>query len=205
MCSIHLQGPRFRAEGGPKANVAVIGTGRVGRAVGLALAKAGHCVVYGSRTPGRESFGVAAAVAGGDAVLVAIPPRAVADFARDNADALAGKLVLDATNDVLGSPANAAALFAEFAPQCRYARAFNSLGAEIFENPMVDGAPADMFFSCAEADREQVEELITDVGLRPIYVGPENYELVDGVMRLWLTLAMARNFGRDLAFRVVTR
>ncbi|WP_067569901.1 NADPH-dependent F420 reductase [Nocardia acidivorans] len=205
MCSIHLQGPRFRADSGPKTSVAVIGTGRVGRAVGFALARSGHRVVYGSRTPGRDSFGIGDAVIGGDVVLVAIPPRAVADFARDHAAAMAGKLVLDATNDVLGTPANAAATFAEFAPEARYVRAFNSLGAEIFENPVVDGAPADLFFSAAEADRAQVEELITAAGLRPIYVGPDNHDLVDGVMRLWLNLAMARNFGRDLAFRVVTR
>ncbi|MFF2557526.1 NADPH-dependent F420 reductase [Nocardia sp. NPDC058058] len=204
MCSIYLQGPGLRADGVRRASVAVIGTGRVGRAVGYALASAGHCVGYGSRTPGRDSFSVADAVAGGAAVLVAIPPHAVADFAREHATALAGKLVLDATNDVPGTPANAAATFAEFAPDCRYARAFNSLGAEIFQQPIIDGAPADMFFSCAESDRGEVETLISAVGLRPVYVG-ENHEVVDGVMRLWLTLAMSRNLGRDLAFRMVTR
>ncbi|MRH90760.1 hypothetical protein GFY24_25530 [Nocardia sp. SYP-A9097] len=171
MCSIHLQGPRFLAGAGPKASVAVIGTGRVGRALGFALASKGHCVVYGSRTPGRDSFSIADAVIGGDAVLVAIPPRAVADFARDNARALAGKLVLDATDNVTGTPAKAAATFAEFAPTCRYV-ALGSLGAEIFEDPVVDGAPAELSFSCVEQDRAEVAELIADIGLRPIYADP---------------------------------
>lgn len=186
-------------------NIAVIGTGRVGRAVGSALAAAGHRVVYGSRTPAAGSVSVSEAVAGGDAILVAIPPEAVADFARNNGDAMAGKLVLDATNRVVDVPAHAADTFAEHAPDCRYVRAFNCLGAEVFADPTFDGAPADLFFSCAQEDQSAVEELITAVGLRPVYVGANSYDVVDGVMRLWLTLAMGQNLGRDLAFRMVTR
>ncbi|GAB2550008.1 NADPH-dependent F420 reductase [Nocardia heshunensis] len=188
-----------------RTSVAVIGTGRVGRAVGAALAQAGYPVVYGSRHPSADSVGIAEAVASGDVVLVATPPAAAADFARAHGDSLAGKLILDATNDVMGTPANASASFAEHAPKCRYARAFNTLGTEIITDPIFDGEPADMYFSCAQADRPQVDELVTAVGLRPVYVGEQAHDVVDGVMRLWLTLAMGQGHGRNLAFRMVTR
>ncbi|MGF6881405.1 putative dinucleotide-binding enzyme [Nocardia sp. GAS34] len=186
-------------------NIAIIGTGRVGRAVGAALTAAGYRVAYGSRTPGAGSLGVTEALVGSDVIVVATPPAAARDFARDHGSALAGTLVLDATNDVMAVPANAAAAFAEHAPKSRYARVFNSVGTEVLIDPLFDGDPADMYYSCAPADQTQVDELITAVGLRPVYVGDQAYDVVDGVMRLWLTLAMGQGHGRDIAFRLVTR
>ncbi|MEV6219447.1 NAD(P)-binding domain-containing protein [Nocardia sp. NPDC051833] len=166
------------------ATIAVIGTGRVGTAVGTALAAAGRRVVYGSRTPGDGRVGVAEALAESTVVLVAIPAEAVDGLAREHAAALDGKLVLDATNSFGAGPANAAATFAEHVPTARYARAFNNLGAEAFADPTFDGAPADLFYSCTAADRAAVEDLVAAVGLRPVFVGEGNHEVVDGVMRL---------------------
>jgi hypothetical protein len=85
----------------------------------------------------------------------------------------------------------------------RYARAFNTLGGENMADPVFDGGPADMFFSCPEADRQTVESVIETVGLRPIFVGPDREELVDCVFRLWVALAMTQGRGRRLAFRVL--
>ena len=56
-------------------------------------------------------------------------------------------------------------------PNVRYARAFNTLGGENMADPVFDNGPADMFFSAPESDRETVETVIEDVGLRPVYVG----------------------------------
>ncbi|MFE3190034.1 NADPH-dependent F420 reductase [Nocardia sp. NPDC059240] len=205
LSGVNMTSSMVQRRDGAGRSIAVIGTGRVGRAVGSALAAAGYPVVYGSRRPGGDSIGVAEAVEGGDVVVVATPPDAAADLAREHGEALAGKLILDATNNVMGSPANASESFAEHAPKCRYVRAFNTLGTEVLTDPIFDGEPADMYFSCAQADRPAVDELITAVGLRPVYVGEQSYDLVDGVMRLWLTLAMREGHGRNMAFRMVTR
>lgn len=37
------------------------------------------------------------------------------------------------------------------------------------------------------------------------FVGEQRYDIVDGVMRLWLTLAMGQNLDRNIAFRMLTR
>ena len=90
------------------------------------------------------------------------------------------------------------------APDSRYARAFNCVGVEILQDPIFQGDPADMFFSCLDADRAVVEALVSDVGLRPVFVG-NDASLVDGVFRLWVALAMGQGLGRQLALRTLRR
>ncbi len=188
--------------------IAVIGTGNIGTTLAAALARAGHDVVLGSRTPrgatadGPPAVEVAIALEGADVVLLAIPARAVGDFLEAHAARIDGTLIIDATNNVGADTANAAEAIAAAAPRARYARAFNTLGWENFANPSFDGVAADLFFSAADADREVVEQLISDVGLRPAYLGPGKQDLVDSLLPLWFTLAQLRG-DRHLAFRVL--
>jgi len=181
-------------------DIAVIGTGKIGRTLGEALAAAGHDVRYGSRTP-EES--VREALDGAEAVIVGIPGQVVADFARDHADQLAGKVIIDAANKFGNGPAHSAAEFAVLAPAARYARAFNALGWENFADPVFDGVVADLFFSADEADRETVERLVRDTGLNPVYLGPGQYDLLDQLFKLWFALANGQGRGRHLAFKVL--
>jgi 8-hydroxy-5-deazaflavin:NADPH oxidoreductase len=181
-------------------NIAVIGTGKIGRTLGEALAAAGHDVRYGSRTP-EES--VREAIDGAETVIVGIPGKAVADFARDHADELAGKVIIDAANKFSDGPQHSAAEFAVLAPAARYARAFNALGWENFADPVFDGVVADLFYSAEEADRETVERLIRDVGLNPVYLGPGQHDLLDQLFKLWFALAKGQGRGRHLAFKVL--
>jgi 8-hydroxy-5-deazaflavin:NADPH oxidoreductase len=191
---------------------AVIGTGFIGGTLGRAFAKAAIATVFGSRHPEDNAVTgdttatvttIEDAVAQADTVVLAQPSTAVEDFLRTND--LTGKLVIDATNNVAASVANHAAAVALHAPQARYARAFNTLGGENFANPDFDGTQADLFFSATEQDRATVEELINAVGLRPMYLGDNQQDTVDGVLRLWFALAVGQGHGRDLAFRTLTR
>jgi 8-hydroxy-5-deazaflavin:NADPH oxidoreductase len=81
-------------------DVAVIGTGKVGRTVGEAVRDAR----YRWHTP-EES--VREAVDEAEAVFVGVPGRTVADFARDHADEMAGKII-DAASEFVGDPAHRA-------------------------------------------------------------------------------------------------
>jgi deazaflavin-dependent oxidoreductase (nitroreductase family) len=181
-------------------DIAVIGTGKIGRTLGEALAAAGHHIRFGSRTP-EES--VREALEGAEAVIVAIPGESVGDLAGDYADELAGKVVIDAANKFGDGPAHSAAEFAGLAPTARYVRAFNALGWENFADPVFDGVVADLFYSAEEADRETVERLIRDIGLNPVYLGPEQHDLLDQLLKLWFTLATGQRRGRHLAFKVL--
>jgi len=187
--------------------VAVIGRGNIGGTIGRALSGAGHEVVYGVRDPSSEAdgtsvAGIAAAIDGADAVLLAVPAKAVEQLLDEHAAALDGKLVVDATNNIGAPVANSSAAIAEAAPGARYARAFNSLGWENFADPDFDGVTADLLYSSAEADRDQVEELIAGVGLRPVFLGADQQDLVDRLLPVWFTLVQLRGT-RHLAFKVL--
>jgi predicted dinucleotide-binding enzyme len=195
--------------------VAVIGTGAIGGALGRAFASAGLDVVFGSRDPavsGTVADGTAARVAtvaealsGADTVVLAQPGSAVDAFLTAYGPALDGVLLVDAANRFDGRVTHSADQVADHAPGARYARAFNALGVEVLEQPRFDGVPADLFFSTGlAADRPAVETLISAVGLRPAYVGPEKYDLLDALMVLWVSLALEQGRGRHLAFRVMT-
>ena len=84
-------------------------------------------------------------------------------------------------------------------------RAFNSMGWEIFADPKFGDDVADLFYAGPDIPaRETVEGLIADVGLRPMYAGADA-DVVDASLRLWFALVSARNAGRGMAFKVLTR
>jgi 8-hydroxy-5-deazaflavin:NADPH oxidoreductase len=194
--------------------VAVVGTGRIGGTLGRAFAAAGHEVTFGSRGAETDAVvgGTSARVASiGDAVesaevvVVAVPGDAVDEFVAAHGQRLGGRLVLDATNRVGAPVAHSARLYGAL-PGVRYARAFNCLGVENLADSQYADGPADMFFSAPEgADRATVEELISAVGLRAVYVGDGQADVVDGVLRLWFALAIGQRRGRQLAFRTLER
>lgn len=191
--------------------IAVVGTGFIGGILGDALARAGHTVRFGSRHPGDDTVAdgtpadvvpVAEALAGADVVVLAVPGPAVPDLVAEHGDLLAGALVIDATNRMGSSVANARA---DLPTDVRYARAFNTLGGENFADPQFADGPADLFFSAPEDDRTTVEAVIEGVGLVPVYVGADQEELIDALFRLWIALAIGQGRGRRLALRLIDR
>jgi predicted dinucleotide-binding enzyme len=189
--------------------ITVLGTGFIGGTLGRALASAGHRVTFGSRHPDEDDVAagtearvvsVADALHSADVVILAVPGTAVAQMASDHREALARKLVIDATNRMGESVSNSRA---DLPSAVRYARAFNTLGGENMANPAFDGERADMFFSSPDADRMVVEEVIEGVGLRPVFLGPDQEALVDCFFRVWIALAFTQGRGRRLAFRLL--
>jgi predicted dinucleotide-binding enzyme len=185
------------------ASIAVIGSGNVGSAIGDALRRAGHEVVYGSRSPQPpDTVSISDAIAGADVVLLAIPGGGVPDLLAEHGGALDGRLVIDATNDIGGERLHHAEAYAG-APGARFARAFNTLGFEMFAEPSIGGETADLLW-CGPDDAG-VEQLVADVGLRPIRIGGiEAIDVVDGAARLWLTLVFSQGRPRRLAFKMLT-
>jgi predicted dinucleotide-binding enzyme len=190
-------------------DIAVIGTGFIGGTLGRALAGAGHRVAFGSRHPDKEEVAgdttasvtsIADALAAAGTVILALPGPAVPEFAASFSDGLAGKLVIDATNRMGEAVDNSRAALPD---TVRYARAFNTVGGENMADPILQGVPADMFFSAPEGDRSTVAAVIEGVGMRPVYVGADQEALLDGLFRLWVALAMGQGRGRRLAFRLL--
>jgi predicted dinucleotide-binding enzyme len=136
-------------------------------------------------------------------VLLAMPGAAVPEFLAEHGRALAGRVVIDATNDVGGERLHHADAYQQSAPGARFVRAFSTVGFEVLADPSFGGETADLFW-CGPEDAG-VEELIADVGLRPVRVGEiDAVDVVDGIGRLWLTLVFRQGHPRRLAFRMLT-
>jgi 8-hydroxy-5-deazaflavin:NADPH oxidoreductase len=202
-------------------NIAVLGAGHIGGTLGRKWAETGHKVAFGVNDPnganaeavrgelgeGANIGSVADALAAGDIVLVSVPGKVVDQTVADNTKALDGKLIIDAANKIgMGGPANSFGTYQSQTPNARVYRAFNTLGWENFANPVINGVQADLFFCGPDGeDRKTVEQLISDIGLRPIWLGgPEEVEQVDALLALWFNLAARRGYGRHLALKVLS-
>jgi 8-hydroxy-5-deazaflavin:NADPH oxidoreductase len=184
--------------------IGVIGSGNIGETIGEAWRRAGHDVVYASRSPQPpRTVALPDAIADSDVVLLSTPGAAVPQLLAEHGPALDGRVVIDATNDISAERLHHADTYGHAAPGARFVRAFNTLGFEMFAEPSVGGEVADLFW-CGPDDAG-VEQLIADVGLRPVRVGGiEAIDVVDGVARLWLTLVFRQGHPRRLAFRLLT-
>lgn len=199
--------------------IAVLGAGNIGGTLGRKWAAAGHKVAFGvtdhagARAQAlRAELGikvtvgsVAGALAAGDVVVMAFPGIAMDETITTYAAQLDGKIIIDAANRMGGGPMNSFATFQARTPHARVFRAFNSLGWENFADPVFNGIQADLFYCGPDGDaREMVEQLITDVGLRPMRLGDiDQVGLVDSVTQLWFALAIRQGKGRHLAFKVL--
>jgi 8-hydroxy-5-deazaflavin:NADPH oxidoreductase len=184
--------------------IAVIGAGNIGRTLGGKWVTAGHQVVYGVRFPGAPDTAAAAdAVATAEVVTLAVPGAAAKDVLAALGAALAGKVVIDATNDIEGTGKLHA--LGELTDGAHPVRAFNTLGWENLADPIFDGVTADLFYAAEDGHANEVaHRLIAEVGLRPVWLGGvDAFDLVDSLTQLWFTLAFQRKLGRRLAFKML--
>ena len=186
--------------------IAVIGTGRIGGTLGQRWRAAGHEVLYGSRAGSGTGPGGAPivsaddAVTGSDAVVLAVPGGAVAEVVAALGTALAGKVVIDAVNRIGQPEVNSRAAVAAAAPGAGYVRAFNTLGWENFADPPPGAV---LFFAADPGARPVAEELITAVGLEPVYAGDADAcGTVDALLPLWFTLVRHNGGNRRVALRI---
>lgn len=171
--------------------IAIIGTGNVGGALGGSLAKAGHSVTFAgqdaekaatvAQAAGATSASVADAIAGADAVVLAVPGSSAPAVAAANAAALAGKTVIDATNPLkadysglaTGPDSSNAELIAAAAPGARIVKAFNTVFAGNMADAARLGTSLDALYATDdEVARAAFREVASAVGFRPVHVGP---------------------------------
>lgn len=180
---------------GAPMRIGVIGSGRLGGAVGTLWVKAGHPVMFSSRDPEQTAAlvaklgpparagSVAEAIAFGEAVLLAVPYGAMPQIGRDFGAQLAGKVVLDAGNAVESRDGVAIAAEAEqngigvtsqkYLPGARLVRAFNTLGSTILEREANRAEPR-LAIPIAGDDAQALElaaSLVRDAGFEPVVVG----------------------------------
>lgn len=174
--------------------IGIIGAGWLGGTVGHAWVETGHEVCFSSRHPERlgamvralgprASAGtLAEASAFGEAVLIAVPYRALQDIGRDLHVMLKGKIVLDACNPYPPDPepfrreieAEGVALAtARYLPDTRLVRAFSAVDAtDVGASAVGRGEKLGVPLASDDAGAlEIVEQLVRDAGCAPLVVG----------------------------------
>ena len=186
--------------------IAVIGTGKIGGTLGQRWNAAGHEVVYGSRAGsgtgpgGPPVMAVGEALSTAEVVLLAVPGGAVAEVVAANGAALGGKVVIDAVNRMGQPEVNSRAAISAAAPDARYVRAFNTLGWENFADPPAGAA---LVFAADPDARPAAEELITAVGLEPVFAGDADATgMVDALLSLWFVLVKHNGGNRRVALSI---
>ena len=199
--------------------IAVLGAGNIGATIGLKWAQAGHEVRMGVRDPGAPKYsdlkeglpdtaqlGTAGeALEPASVVLLAIPGASVAVTVADYGALLAGKILIDATNNVGAPVMNNIAALTEAVPDAQVFRTFNYLGWENFADPGFGTERADLFYCGMPGQGQEIlEDLIRVLGLRPVYIGDlSTVQILDNLTNLWFALALRQGHGRHLAFKML--
>ena len=170
--------------------IAIIGAGNVGGSLAGAAATAGHDVVVSANDPAsaRETAATtgataagsnAEAVAGAELVVLAVPGGAVAGVAAELAEALAGKVVVDATNPLndtytglTTSGTSAAELLQQQLPGASVVKSLNTVFASRYANTTEDGQALDALLAGDDAGaKATVAGLLESIGFHPVDAG----------------------------------
>jgi predicted dinucleotide-binding enzyme len=215
-------------------NIAIIGAGNVGGALGKGWAKAGHKIFFGVRQPGQgktqpplASIGSAAtsvlvpdAVRSAEVVVLATPWNAVPDVIATMGD-VRGKIIIDCTNPLSlnaegslslshGSTTSGAEEIAQLATGARVAKAFNTYGWENFADSNYPGYGdvKPVMFYCSDDDeaKEIVEKLAKDLGFEPVDTGGLGMaRSLEPLALLWIRLAVRRGRNPNFTWAMLRR
>lgn len=180
-------------------NIAIIGAGNVGGALGRSWARMGHRIIFGVRDPQAEKIVAVVAATGkavsavsvseaarsAEVIALATPWDATATALAAVGD-LCGKILIDCTNPLKFTPGvgleltmgfsdSGGEMVARLAAGARVVKAFNTYGWENFADaryPNGAGLRPVMFIAGDDAAAKQtVGQLATDIGFEPFDAG----------------------------------
>lgn len=206
------------------AEIAIIGAGNVGAALGKGWAKAGHSIVFGVRDPSNYKYGevsaaanhaqissVSDAIANSKVIVLAVPWSAVPDTLSSCRD-YQGQIIIDATNPLnfrdgelslaIGFSTSGGEEVAKLAKGASVFKAMNQVGFAVM--PDTDGYKARpvMFVAGDDAHKKpEVLKLIADLGFDARDAGPlSSARLLEPYAMLWIEQTLKHNSPANNAF-----
>ncbi|MET9291228.1 NADPH-dependent F420 reductase [Streptomyces sp. NPDC003077] len=186
--------------------ISIIGTGNVGSVLARRCAELGHGVTTANSSTERAQ--VARDAGAADVVVLAVPYDAVAGLDAQIKAALAGKVVIDATNPLaadflsltVGHTTSGAERNAEALPGARLVKAFNMVLAANQNTGTLKGAA--LFLPVVGDDqdaKETVIELASRLGFDAVDAGPlSNARYTEPVAELLIQLAYGSGMGTGI-------
>ena len=203
-------------------NIAIIGPGNVGRALARSWADHGHQIILGTRKDtvpeglnvlakhaNIRTAPLAKAVYDAEVVLNATPAHVALDVIRNLGD-LTGRVLIDASNAIGKYPEPYSTAFHAFADKtpARVVKAFNTIGYETMADPNFGKSKADMFVAGNHPEAKAIAtQLAHDAGFGKAYDfgGSDRVELLEQLAQCWINLAIRQGYGRNIAFKILTR
>ncbi len=189
--------------------IGILGAGNVGGKLAKLARTAGHDVRVGSGS-GDVSF--EQAIEHAEIVVIAIHYNAVATALGPLKDALAGKIIVDATNPLnedwspllLGQDTSGAEEIAQLLPSATVVKAFNTIFADVMEADLQDcgGQPITAFVAGDDQDaRAQIGALAASLGFAPVLVHSLTAaRYLEAMAHLNIALAVGQGGGTNAAF-----
>ena len=201
-------------------DIAIIGTGNVGRALGDNWGKKEHRIRYGSRKPKEGGVkksknisvhSISEAVEASDVILLATPALHTIDVVKSLGDTNR-KVIIDAMNIVGGRGpegySSTAQAVLDHTETNDVVKCFNTTGANNMMAPLIDGQPLDMFVAGdSKKGKKVAQQLALDLGFANCYDigGNDKFSMMEEFARFWINLAMFQGMGRDIGFKLLRK
>jgi len=207
--------------------IAIIGTGNVGRAIAKGLKGKGHRVVFGSRSGDAAKAAALTAETGAsiatpkdaaadaDVVIIALPWTAAEAAIRDLGD-LAGQTVIDCMNPlgmvggslglVIGHTDSGGETVQRWLPRAHVVKTLNQVGAEMMaDNTRLPHRPVMLMAGNDAAAKAKAATVLTALGFEALDAGDiTKARLLEPFAMAWINQALIRGKGRAWAFAAVS-
>lgn len=188
--------------------IAILGKGNVGSALARGLARNYSEV----QAVGNNKDAQRQAAAQADVVILAVPFPAIEDVVKHVGAALAGKVVIDATNALdanmnlaVGYTTSGAEELQKKLPQARIVKAFNSVFAQHMDSGKVGNTTLTAFIAGDDgAAKESVKTLATAIGFEVVDTGSlKNARLLEPLGYLNIQLGYVAGLGTGIGLNLV--
>jgi 8-hydroxy-5-deazaflavin:NADPH oxidoreductase len=208
-------------------NIGVLGSGKVGKALGVWAAKCGFAVAFSSRKGsdardaareagrGAKALDLATLVQECSVILLTLPYKEILRALAPVRDRLEGKTLVDVSNPIredqtallIGPTTSGAEEIAGHFPMASVVKAFNAVLVEVYasQNPRIDLRPVSIFYAGDNPlTKDVVREVIASMGFDAVDAGPlRNARCLEPLSLLNIQLGRAVGWGTRMGLSLL--